>query len=526
MTTNSPSGFRLPSLPTVLVAVLGFAPMAHAVQVSVTQRSETVNRWGRFEAVLANTNRYADPYRDVRLDAVFRDAQDRPHRVMGFYDGGQSWRVRFRPDQSGRWTYQLAFSDGSGQAHGTFQVRTTTSPFGPLMVNPVNPIWFSRGGKPFFVRAFHVGDRFFARNWSGDRRNKFLDWFQTQGYNTISVASHYLNRQVEGRGKGWDTPRLWPLNPAQYQQMEAILNDLEQRGIVVFPFAGFFGKDSDYPRARDDQALYLAYTMARIGHYGNLMYNVAGPEPNLKDHWLPTEDVVRLGRFIRDTDPYAHPLTVHNRTGNDPYRDSDWTSFGTLQGPKTLNRAKLNQGLRENHHSKKPLFAQETLWSGNQFHIGRNGQDYSDDDLRKHAYVIAMSGASFCFADNQGNSSSGFTGTLARQDCTQARHDVIKRVWDFIESTPFTEMTPAQELVDRGFCLANPGLRYLVYLESRGNVRVKVTGGPYTVTWIDARRPNNRQSAGVTRDGQNLQSPSHGDDWLLELKRRSDLSPR
>jgi hypothetical protein len=251
--------------------------------------------------------------------------------------------VRFRADQPGRWTCAAAFSDGSGGASGSFQVQSTAERQTPLQISQSNPIWFARGGRPFYVRAFHVGDRFFARNWPGERRAQFLDWFQAQGYNTISVASHYLNRRENGRGIGWDTPALWPLNAAEYQRMEVVLDDLQQRGIVVFPFAGFIGKRSDCPRTPADQRLYIRYTMARLGHYGNLMYNVAGPEPNLGDHWLPQKDVVRLGRFIRDHDRYAHPLTVHNRTGDDPYRDSDWTSFGTLQGPKTLSRVKLSR---------------------------------------------------------------------------------------------------------------------------------------------------------------------------------------
>jgi hypothetical protein len=231
------------------------------------------------------------------------------------------------------------------------------------------------------------------------------------------------------------------------------------------------------------------------------------------------EDVIRVGRFIRDNDLYAHPLTVHNRTGDDPYRDSDWTTFGTLQGPKTLSRAKLSRGLRKNHHARKPLFAQETLWSGNMYHINSNGQDYSDVDLRKHAYVIAMSGASFCFADNQGNSSSGFTGTLDVRDSAQPRHDIIKRACDFIESTPYWEMKPAQEVVNAGYCLTKPGQRYLVYLDSRGQVSVKVTGGPYKITWIDAQQPDNKRLAGKTDDGQSLETPAEGDDWFLELTR-------
>ena len=81
-------------------------------------------------------------------------------------------------------------------------------------------LWFGfQGGAAVTLRGLHIGDRFFAGNWDdannatgGNPRARFLDWVQRQGYNTLSVASHYLNRSSKGRGEGWDTPALWPLN--------------------------------------------------------------------------------------------------------------------------------------------------------------------------------------------------------------------------------------------------------------------------------------------------------------------------
>ena len=49
--------------------------------------------------------------------------------------------------------------------------------------------------------------------------------------------------------------------------MEAILDDLARRRMIVFPFAGFFGKSSNFPRDPADQELYVCYTLARIGCY-------------------------------------------------------------------------------------------------------------------------------------------------------------------------------------------------------------------------------------------------------------------
>lgn len=474
-----------------------------------------VPRFSRFEGTIRNARTYLDPYGDVELNVVYTAPDGSTTEFWGFHDGGDVWRYRFMPDQVGTWRYEATFSDGAPGVAGTFECVESDLP-GVVAAAPSNPMWFGYStGRPLMVRALHVGDAYFAANFPDHDRTAFLDWIAEHRYNTLSIASHMLNRDVPGRGRGWQTPDLWPLNADEYRKMEARLDELEQRRVLVYPFAGFFGKESDYPRDHWDQERYLRYTIARIAPYWNLFFNTAGPEPNLRDTWMDAEDVARLSRRIAELDPFGHIVSVHNRTGDDPYRDSDWTDYGILQGPKTVDQAELSDGLLRNHHPRKPLLAQETLWSGNQFHIRRHG-GYSADVLRKNAWVIQMSAAALVFADNEGNSSSGFTGSMHLPDAKERRHAIIGAVWDFMEEIPFTAMKPAQELVDRGYCLADPGRRYLVYLPEGGSVAVKVEGGGYQAEWINARDTSDRRSA--TFSGAALAAPD-GQDWLLSLTR-------
>jgi hypothetical protein len=93
------------------------------------------------------------------------------------------------------------------------------------------------------------------------------------------------------------------------------------------------------------------------------------------------------------------------------------------------------------------------------------------------------------FADNDGDSSTGFSGMLEPKDCRQPRHDVIRRVWDTFEALPYHRLKPRQDLVNAGFCLAATGREYLVYLDQPQAVDVKLDGGPYAVEWLNARNP-------------------------------------
>ena len=333
----------------------------------------------------------------------------------------------------------------------------------------------------------------------------------------LSIASHYLNRDAENRGRGWQTPNLWPLNAVEWRKMETILNDLSQRRIMVFPFAGFFGRLSDFPVDPNEQELYIRYALARLGPYWNVLFNVGGPEPNLRNNeYLKPAEVNRLGTLIQQLDINHHLLSVHNPTGDDRYRDESWTSYGILQGPKTTDRQKLNRILLKNHHPTKPLFAQETLWGGNTF----GHPKYTNEDIRKNAIVIIMSAAALNFGDMDGSSSSGFSGSLSLTDRHQECHDIVHRVWDFFETIPFYRMIPRQDLIDHGYCLADEGQQYLIYIENPKPITIQGIDNQYNIEWIRANNLSERISAQSINDEVRLTPPDQKSDWFLYLTKK------
>ncbi len=476
----------------------------------------SVGRWARFEASVKNTKNYRNSYGDVTLNITYESPDGSRIKFWGFYDGGQTWKIRFMPKEIGVWKYNAVFSDGSGSIDGTFECVRSDIP-GMISVDEANPMWFGyKGGKHVLIRSFHVGDRFFAENWPSSKRKPFLDWLQTQGYNMLSVASHYLNRDAKGRGRNWRTPDLWPLDAEEYQKLEAIMNDLAARRIMIYPFAGFFGQSSDFPTNHLQQEQYIKYTLARLGPYWNILLNVAGPEPTIKpdefQNAMTAADINRLGRKIKELDVFGHLISIHNPGGDDPFKNEDWLSFVTLQGWKDTNLSGINKGLLKNHHDFKPLYAQEVFWPGNKYH-----NIHSKIDIRKKAFVIMMSAAAINYADMDGNSSSGFSGSMDLSEKTQVNHDIVRKVWDFFETIPFYRMSPNQHIVDNGFCLAEQGKQYLVYLPDGGVVNVAIKAGQYKVIWINAQNTSDRRYAGMTKDGKNLSIPNGGDDWLLYL---------
>ena len=137
--------------------------------------------------------------------------------------------------------------------------------------------------------------------------------------------------------------------------------------------------------------------------------------------------------------------------------------------------------------------------------------------MPEYVQFFDLSTEAINYADMDGNSSSGFSGSMDLSDRNQARHDIVKKVWDFFETIPFYRMSPNQRIVDNGFCLAEEGRYYLVYLVSGGTVNVSVRTGSYNVTWINAQSTSDRRYVGMTNNVEKLSAPKDGDDWLLLL---------
>ncbi len=492
--------------------------------------SALVEIYQLFEFSLENYNNYSDPYRDVELQIELIDPDGKKLLHYGFYDGDNNWKIRFSPDKKGTWEFQAWFSDKSNIISGSFHCIDSEKP-GRVMKNEINPFWLGKGGEEkTLFRSLHVGDRFFAINWDdpsndsdGNPRTKFLDWLQDNKYNMLSIASHYTNRDQRGRGRGWETPMLWPLNYEEYQKLETILDDLKERDITVFPFAGFFGVSGSWPKDHKEQKLYIKYTLARIGHYPNIILSVSGPEPLIFGNResmggnMRFDDIQRLGCLIDSLDIHNHVLTVHNETMatkyGDLFIDESWYTLSTMQGPKTLNPEQLYVGLVSNRNRYKPAYAQETLWGGNMYH-----PKYTSEHLRKHLYTILFSGYILNFGDMNGDSSSGFSGSMDLNECYQERHDILNKVWDWFETIPFHQMTSRYDLIYGGFCLANEGKEYYIYRESKGKITLFLDyPNTFKSRWINAQNPEDIRPGPRIKRKYDFFTPEDGDDWILHV---------
>lgn len=458
-----------------------------------------VPHWGRFEIAIVHPRPYTDPYRDVTLEVTFTRPDGSTLAFWGFYDGDDTWRLAGLADQAGTWRYQARFSDGTGQIDGVFTCIESDWP-GIVCAYEDNPIWFAQGSdRAVFVRCLAVSEWFLADDEPG--RAAFLDWMQSQGYNALSITRLPIDRDDPASRTLalWDAGERRP-DPVALRRLETVLDDLAARRIIVYLSCVWGGPDIDFLSDPDQQDLYLRYTLARLASYPNIVWVVDGAA------LAESGPIDTVGRKIKALDPFGHLICV---TGDDALNDADWLSCSVLRGPRTVNLRRLSRVLQRNYDPTRPLYVQSRragTWLGD-----RRQGDESVDELRKSAYVLAMSGATVELGD------PGVPGL--NEQGGQARHDVVKGVWDFFGRNPFWRFRPHQDLVDNGYCLAEPDRAYLVYLPEPGAVTVDVGEGMYQVKWINARDTAQAQEAGILEGRRRLTSPQDDGDWLLSLTR-------
>jgi len=500
---------------------------------------QRIGKWGIFESSYENFGHFRNPYTDVDLWVEFVGPDDRKVKVPGFYDGNYTWKIRFMPGITGKWKYSGIFSDGTNAGTGAFTCTSSGLP-GMIEAFKPNPVWFGTSeGIPLILKSFQAGDRYFAANWDnpesnadGNPRNDFLGWIQQKGYNMLCLGSFFTNRKTEGRGLSWNTPSPWPLDFTEFRKTEILLNELAQRKIFVFPFAGFFGRDGEWPTDTIEQEQYIKYTIARWGAYYNLVWNVAGPEPLLDGESSPKTgyknqmeipDIRRIAGLIRKYDAFHHMISVHNQTSasksGDPFKNEDWYDFSTIQGPKTLTLKIHSQSAALNHHPAKPYLAQETLWFGNKYH-----PEYNEDNIRGIAISLILSGASINFADNSGNSSSGFSGSLDLNDRHESEHNAFLNAVHLFKKLPWSSMKPDTSLFQGLAALRNDGEeKYIVYYEKPGKYEVMVQPGSYRASWIIPVSGIRMQSK-LVEVVREIKTPPENHDWLLFLEKMGETN--
>jgi hypothetical protein len=295
---------------------------------------------------------YADPFNEVELDVLITAPDKSEQRVPAFWAGDQNWHVRYAPHTTGRFHYRTACSDTNNSGlhgqQGEVEVTAYTGEnplhrHGPVRVAADQRHFAHADGTPFFW----LGDTW----WMGlCQRLKWPEDFQLltadrvqKGFTVIQlVAGLYPDmpefdpRGANEAGFPWDTEKK-RINPAYFDAADLRVQYLVEKGLVpcIVGCWGYhlpmYGEPAMKKHWRNLVARWGAYPVVWcLAGEGSMPYYLS--KNAAQDTALQKHGWTELGRYVRATDPFHHPVSIHpSSNARDALEDPSVLDFDMLQ---------------------------------------------------------------------------------------------------------------------------------------------------------------------------------------------------
>lgn len=320
-------------------------------------------KWGIFELAIKGP-KVSNPFTDIEISAVFKH-KNQTYYVDGFYDGDQTYKIRFMPELEGKWTY--AIQSNSSQIKSITGNFTCTPPkkgnHGPVVVRDTFHFAY-RDGQPFYP----IGTTAYA--WVHQEPQLIQETLTTLQGNTfnkirMTVMPKYYGKYVSNKPpyfpfegsieKGWDHSRF---NVAFFRHLEEQITELKKLNIEadVIMFHPYDKKEWGFSKGSvKENLLYIKYLTARLGAYRNVWWSMA----NEYDIMYKSDSEWELYfKALVAADPYRHLKSMHN--GKGWYNHSlPWITHLSVQTPYL----EKTQEWREIY--EKPVINDEFVYEGN-----------------------------------------------------------------------------------------------------------------------------------------------------------------
>lgn len=297
----------------------------------------TVGEWS-----LRSTSEYENPFTDVVLTAEFRSPSGARFTVPGFFDGRQTWKVRFSPDEPGHWSYEVGSHPADPQLveRGSFEA-TARETKGFLRATPGDAWGFRHeSGEPVLL----LGDTAYnliAETYMGNDVGPYLRRRAAQGFNLIRVSvsvnafcppnalAHWHERRIWAWGGTEASPQLDRFDLDYFRAVDRTVELAEEAGIGLEMIMQMMGWSVPFNNRNlftaEWEELWVRYLVARYDAYSSVYFWTLMNEyefyPNGELLYAPTADrwAMRLARVIKDIAPHGHVVSVHSGPEMPPF---------------------------------------------------------------------------------------------------------------------------------------------------------------------------------------------------------------
>lgn len=455
--------------------------------VALASPAGAVEQWDHAEVVLQGPDG-GNPYLDVQLRARFVQG-DRSILVLGFWDGGNVYKIRFMPPVPGVWQYEttsnraeldgktgsLTVSPAASDNHGPVEVHNT------YYFRYADGMPYHQFGTTCYAwvhQPRELREQTLATLGSGPfNKIRFCVFPKSYTYNRNEPERFAFLRTSDGT---FDCTRPDPIFWREFEQQVIALRQLgiEADIILWHPYDrwGFSEMGAD----NDDR--YLRYAIARLGAFRNVWWSLA----NEFDLMAPgamaghrgdkqMADWDRFFQILQDEDGHQRLRGIHNCRGFYDHA-KPWVTHASVQ------HHDLRSVLAWREQYQRPVVVDECGYEGD---IPQGWGNLSAQELVRRFWIGTMGGGYVGHGETYQHPedllwwSKG--GTLRGQ--SPSRIGWLKQV--LAEAPPFDQLQPLGEHSGR-FVLAKPGEYYLVYCLRPGTETIELAGdGPYKLDQID-----------------------------------------
>lgn len=512
-----------------------------------------------FERSFENDYPYANRLADVELRSTFTSPSGRKIDFIGFFDGdgqgggnaqsGSVWRLRFLPDELGRWSYAWSWSDGTPGGDDFFDSVSTGAGAGILRAYQENARWFAYNGTdPVWLKSYYEsGHGAIAQPFDWIVANVYQPMLD-RGYNHLQVnwlLSLCCANQWYSDGPAQSTTDIMLYQSGQpsstmrmdvWQMMERHVAWLNDRNVGLHMFLGFEGGRNGGPAwaslSDSEKDFFVRYVVARLAPFANIAgWNFNWEVPGNR---LPFE--LGWAELMEKYDVFDHLRTYEDQKPTQhEYQRPEYT-FAGIENQGMSVSAKLpfshHQAGLVSYVPGKPVYMMEGNGLWNRY------WGAPPNIIRQSAWATVTAGASFAWNGHQGAVELGLPLTAhgphglpfyddENPDFAATAHQIDLLAKVMTEEVAFYRMSPQDTLlsnrnVQAVWCLAEPGAQYLVFAAAGGPFTLSLAPGEYANNvWIDAQTGDAApvEAMAVTDAvDQPFTPPDTMTDWVLLLR--------
>ena len=542
--------------------------------ISPTVAQNSMHPWEIFEISVESQQQFTAPYVDglqegedgfikaifTRLDST---GSDKDYSITGFWDGGNTWKIRFAPPSPGKWGYRTISKDASINGK-TGELLCQAWDENALKENPTR-----RG----FVRVCKTGShpgRYFEYTdgtpflWIGDTWwNWTKNGIKLESFKKLAddrSAKSFTVGQLFFAGRGWgqessllDKTYTKP-DIEHIHAVEEMIRYANSKGITMWVHGWWGSKNLDQSPGAETMRRWWRYMVHRLSAY-NVIWVEAG-EYNIDNYGgLGLEFWNSLGELIKKEDPYQRILSVHPTPPgwSSGAEAPQWSTAEVIHNQNWLDYNQSQVGHSKWRNERIPAVVSQSYAMNppKPVVVTEPWYEFIKDapaaaDIRFGAWSAMMSGAA-------GHTYGGGQVWKAHVPESPADKDSwpmemnfevntldypgaqsISYLAKFLKSTAWWQMAPHPELVKENpspYCLAKPGEEYVIFLRWGGymlfDLQTTAKDSSFHYAWIDLTQEKIRKEGDIQGGAIRELNPPEDypgtfeyKDWIVHIKKK------